>query len=181
VAEMEPLYDQYDAFITAGQGEAPPLEAHRSLTFWQKPNLFTAANVTSQPALELCNGFGQSGLPLGMQILGRPFDEETVLRVAYAYEQATPWHRQHPQLQPDLKAPELTPPPILAGTAEQSGAATRDACAAAAQRAGLQLNDEQFAQLLESAPYALSMAGRLRRDHDFVHEPANVFSFPATW
>jgi aspartyl-tRNA(Asn)/glutamyl-tRNA(Gln) amidotransferase subunit A len=178
VAEMQPLYDQYDAFITAGQGEAPPLEAHRSLTFWQKPNLFTAANVTSQPALELCNGFGGNGLPLGMQILGRPFDEETVFRVAYAYEQATPWHRQQPQLRPDTQAPELTPPPVLAGTAAHTDAATRDACAAAAKRAGLQLNDEQFAQLLESAPYALSMAGRLRRDHDFAHEPANVFSFP---
>ena len=39
VAEMAPLYRQYDAFITAGQGEAPRLDAHRSLTFWQRPNL----------------------------------------------------------------------------------------------------------------------------------------------
>jgi aspartyl-tRNA(Asn)/glutamyl-tRNA(Gln) amidotransferase subunit A len=179
VAEMAPLYDQYDVFITAGQGEAPPLEAHRSLAFWQRPNLFTAANVTSQPALELCNGFGSNGLPLGMQVLGRPFDEATVLRVAYAYEQATPWHRQHPQLHAGRQAPVLTPPPTLAGTADQTDAATREACAAAAQCAGLRLNDEQFAQLLEGAPYALSMARRLRRDHGYAHEPANVFSFPA--
>src|SRR5207245_9395555 len=66
VAEMAPLYQRYDAFITAGQGEAPRLEAHRSLTFWQRPNLFTAANVTSQPALQICNGFGTHGLPLRM-------------------------------------------------------------------------------------------------------------------
>jgi aspartyl-tRNA(Asn)/glutamyl-tRNA(Gln) amidotransferase subunit A len=178
---MAPLYDKYDAFITAGQGEAPRLDAHSSLAFWQRPNLFTAANVTSQPALELCNGFGTNNLPLGMQILGRPFDEATVLRVGYAYEQASTWHRQHPQLRAGVQAPVLTPPPILAGTAGDTDASTRAACASAAQRAGLQLNDEQFAQLLEGAPYALSMVQRLRRDHGYADEPANVFCFPAHW
>jgi aspartyl-tRNA(Asn)/glutamyl-tRNA(Gln) amidotransferase subunit A len=179
VAEMGPLYQQYDVFITAGQGEAPRLDAHRSLAFWQRPNLFTAANVTSQPALEICNGFGAHGLPLGMQVLGRPFDDATVLRVGHAYEQATDWHRRHPPLRAGAEAPAVTPPPILAGTADQTDAATRQACVYAAQRAGLKLNDEQFAQLLEGAPYALGMVQRLRRDHSYVHEPANVFRFPA--
>ena len=181
VAEMASLYRHYDAFITAGQGEAPLLEAHRSLTFWQRPNLFTAANVTSQPALEICNGFGTHGLPLGMQVLGRPFDDATVLRVGYAYEQATGWHHQHPQLLVGVQAPELTPPPLFAGMADQADAATRAACAQAAQRAGLTLNDEQWTQLLEGAPYALSMVQRLRRDHGYADEPANVFSFPANF
>ena len=181
VAEMAPLYRQYDAFITAGQGEAPRLDAHSSLAFWQRPNLFTASNVTSQPVLELCNGFGTHGLPLGMQILGRPFDDATVLRVGHAYEQATDWHRRHPQLQAGAQAPVLTPPAVLAGTADQTDAATREACAYAAQRAGLKLNDEQFAQLLEGAPYALGMVQRLRRDHGYGHEPANVFRFPASF
>jgi aspartyl-tRNA(Asn)/glutamyl-tRNA(Gln) amidotransferase subunit A len=181
VAEMAPLYRQYDAFITAGQGEAPRLDAHRSLTFWQRANLFTASNVTSQPALEICNGFGTHGLPLGMQVLGRPFDDVTVLRVGHAYEQATGWHHQHPQLLADTQAPVLTPPPILAGTADQTDATTREVCAQAAQHAGLTLNDEQFAQLLEGAPYALGMAKRLRREHGYANEPANVFSFPASF
>lgn len=180
VAEMAPLYRQYDAFITAGQGEAPRLDAHRSLTFWQRPNLFTAANVTSQPALEICNGFGAHGLPLGMQVLGRPFDDATVLRVGHAYEQATDWHRQHPRLREGAEVPVLTPPAVLAGTADQTDAATREACVYAAQRAGLNLNDEQFAQLLEGAPYALAMVQRLRRDHGYADEPANVFRFPAS-
>jgi aspartyl-tRNA(Asn)/glutamyl-tRNA(Gln) amidotransferase subunit A len=180
VAEMASLYRQYDAFITAGQGEAPRLDAHRSLTFWQRPNLFTAANVTSQPALEICNGFGAHGLPLGMQVLGRPFDDGTVLRVGHAYEQATDWHRRHPPLHEGTEVPVLTPPPVLAGTADQTDAATREACAYAAQRAGLRLTEEQFAQLLEGAPYALSMVQRLRRDHVYTHEPANVFRFPAS-
>ncbi|MGE3540076.1 MAG: amidase [Candidatus Tectimicrobiota bacterium] len=181
VAEMAPLYAQYDAFITAGQGEAPRLEAHSSLAFWQRPNLFTASNVTSQPVIELCNGFGSQGLPLGMQILGRPFDESTVLRIGHAYEQATVWHTRHPSLQPGAQAPAVTPPPTLAGTAEQADASMRAICAQAARRAGLHLTEEQFAQLLEGAPYALAMAGRLRREHDYTDEPGNIFHFPASF
>jgi aspartyl-tRNA(Asn)/glutamyl-tRNA(Gln) amidotransferase subunit A len=180
VAEMAPLYRQYDAFITAGQGEAPRLDAHRSLTFWQRPNLFTAANVTSQPVIGLCNGFGTDGLPLGMQVLGRPFADATVLRVGYAYERATGWRHRHPPLVAGRAAPTLTPPPVLSGTADEVDARTRDLCAHAAARAGLTLNDEQFAQLLEGAPYALEMLRRLRRDHGYADEPANIFSLPTS-
>jgi len=104
----------------------------------------------------------------------------TVLRVGHAYEQATGWRRQHPQLRADARAPELTPPPLLAGTADQADATTREVCAQAARRAGLRLNEEQFAQLLEGVPYALGMVQRLRRDHGYADEPANVFSFPTT-
>jgi len=114
-------------------------------------------------------------------VLGRPFDEATVLRVGHAYQQATSWQQQHPQLRAEAQAPVLTPPPILAGTADQADAVTRAACAQAAQRAGLTLNEEQFAQLLEGAPYALGMVKRLRRDHGYGDEPANVFSFPASF
>jgi aspartyl-tRNA(Asn)/glutamyl-tRNA(Gln) amidotransferase subunit A len=38
------------------------------------------------------------GLPVGLQIIGEPFAEETILRVAYAYEQATEWHKRRPAL-----------------------------------------------------------------------------------
>jgi aspartyl-tRNA(Asn)/glutamyl-tRNA(Gln) amidotransferase subunit A len=95
-AEMEPLYSKFDAFVTAGMGEAPRLTDYRSVSFWQKPSLLTAWNVTGQPVLSLPNGFGRNGLPLGMQILGRPFGEEALLRVGHAYEQATEWHTLRP-------------------------------------------------------------------------------------
>jgi aspartyl-tRNA(Asn)/glutamyl-tRNA(Gln) amidotransferase subunit A len=55
-------------------------------------------NLTGQPAISLPCGFDSQGLPVGLQIVGRPFDEETVLRVAHAYEQATDWHRRRPPL-----------------------------------------------------------------------------------
>jgi aspartyl-tRNA(Asn)/glutamyl-tRNA(Gln) amidotransferase subunit A len=180
MVEMEPLYARFDAFVTAGMGEAPRLADYRSVSFWQKPSLLTAWNVTGQPVLALPNGFGRSGLPLGMQIVGRPFGEETILRVGQAYEQTTEWHTRRPALVPGAEAPVVTPPPVLSGTADQVDAATRDLCVKAASRAGLRLDDLMLAQLFEGAPYALGMVERLRRDHGLHHEPANIFSFPST-
>jgi aspartyl-tRNA(Asn)/glutamyl-tRNA(Gln) amidotransferase subunit A len=177
MVEMEPLYDRFDAFVTAGLGEAPRLTDYRSVSFWQKPSLLTAWNVTGQPVLALPNGFGRNGLPLGMQILGRPFGETTILRIGHAYEQATEWHRRRPALVPGAEAPAVTPPPVLSVT-EPADAVTRDLCATAARRAGLRLDDQTLAQLLEGAPYALAMVERLRRDHGIQHEPANIFTFP---
>lgn len=55
-------------------------------------------NVTGNPALAIPIGFGANGLPLSAQIVGRPFDEPTVLRVGAAYEAATGLNRIRPQL-----------------------------------------------------------------------------------
>jgi aspartyl-tRNA(Asn)/glutamyl-tRNA(Gln) amidotransferase subunit A len=176
--EMEPLYARFDAFVTAGMGEAPRLADYRSVSFWQRPSLFTAWNVTGQPVVQLPNGFGRHGLPLGMQVIGRPFGEATILRVGHAYEQATAWHRRRPPLVRGAAAPDVVPPPVLSGPADQADAETRDLCLRGARRAGLPLDELMLAQLLEGAPYALGMVQRLRRDHDLHHEPATVFSVP---
>ena len=53
-------------------------------------------NATHLPALSVPCGFTAAGLPIGLQIAGRPFDEATVLRVGHAYEQATEWHLRRP-------------------------------------------------------------------------------------
>jgi aspartyl-tRNA(Asn)/glutamyl-tRNA(Gln) amidotransferase subunit A len=55
-------------------------------------------NVTGVPAVTVPCGFTGAGLPIGLSVAGRPFDEITVLRVAQAYEQATEWHRQRPPI-----------------------------------------------------------------------------------
>jgi aspartyl-tRNA(Asn)/glutamyl-tRNA(Gln) amidotransferase subunit A len=55
-------------------------------------------NCTGNPAMSLPCGFTSAGLPVGLQIVGRHFDEATVLRVGHAYEQATPWHKKLPAL-----------------------------------------------------------------------------------
>jgi len=53
-------------------------------------------NITGLPTLAIPTGFSSSGLPLSMQISGRPFDEATVLRAGHAYQRATDWHRRRP-------------------------------------------------------------------------------------
>jgi aspartyl-tRNA(Asn)/glutamyl-tRNA(Gln) amidotransferase subunit A len=55
-------------------------------------------NGAQLPALSVPCGFTAGGLPIGLQIAGRPFDEATVLRAGYAYEQATGWERRRPDL-----------------------------------------------------------------------------------
>src|SRR5882724_3089698 len=179
MVEMDPLYARFDAFVTAGMGEAPRLADYRSVSFWQKPSPLTAWNVTGQPVLALPNGFGRNGVPLGMQMIGQPFGESTILRVGHAFARATAWHTRRPSLVRGAAAPDVTPPPVLSEPPDQADAETRDLCVKAARRAGLSLDDLMLAQLLEGAPYALGMARRLRRDHDLHHEPANVFTFPA--
>lgn len=58
--------------------------------------LSTLGNVTGLPALSVPSGFTTEGLPTGIQIIGRPFDEETVLNVGHAYESVTDWPRLAP-------------------------------------------------------------------------------------
>ncbi len=53
-------------------------------------------NLAGAPAISVNCGFNSEGLPIGLQIGGRPFDESTVLKVAHAYEQHTPWHNTRP-------------------------------------------------------------------------------------
>jgi aspartyl-tRNA(Asn)/glutamyl-tRNA(Gln) amidotransferase subunit A len=53
-------------------------------------------SATHLPALSVPCGFTAAGLPIGLQIAGRPFGEATVLRIGHAYEQATEWHLRHP-------------------------------------------------------------------------------------
>ena len=178
IAEARALYAKYDVLLTAGFGPAPRLDAHRTVNFWQRSNVFTPSNVTAGPALELCNGYSKSGLPLGMQIIGRPFDEATVLRAGHAYEQATPWRARRPQLTPGAPQPAVTPKGNDPQVPPDLDAKTRDLALDMAARAGLKLNEREQAILLECAPYALAMATRIRKDRGRFEEPALVFRFP---
>jgi len=55
-------------------------------------------NITGFPAISIPCGFSDSGMPMALQLCGRPFDEPTVLRAAHAYQQATEWHKRRPPL-----------------------------------------------------------------------------------
>ncbi|HEV2169412.1 MAG TPA: amidase family protein, partial [Candidatus Binatus sp.] len=58
-------------------------------------------NATGQPAITIPAGFSRAGLPIGLQIVGRPFGEFELLSLAAAYEAARPWLHLHPPLRGD--------------------------------------------------------------------------------
>jgi len=179
IAEAAPLYAKYDALVTAAPGPAPRLESWRTINFWQKASVTTPFNVLGGPALVQCIGFTPDGLPLSMQIVGRPFDDATVLRVAHAYEAATPWRARRPVLEPNA-AISTALPPIPDPAQPEIDAARCDEIAAACRRAGLTLNERHFQQICATAPYVEAMVGRLRRDPEFHEEPASIVCFSDT-
>ncbi len=65
-------------------------------TMWALSRLTRPANLTGFPALSVPCGFTQGGLPIGLQLTGRPFAEATILQIAHAYEQETTWHQRRP-------------------------------------------------------------------------------------
>ena len=92
----------YDALVfpTAGRG-AQPIEDDPAVTSKETssrlPFLFTRIfNLASCPAMSVPCGFDDRGMPVGLQIGGRPFSEETLFRIGHAYEQATDWHTRRP-------------------------------------------------------------------------------------
>jgi aspartyl-tRNA(Asn)/glutamyl-tRNA(Gln) amidotransferase subunit A len=62
----------------------------------ETPSYNLPFNMTGWPALSLCCGFGKGGLPLGIQLAAKPFQEQLLFRVGHAYEQATQWRQQRP-------------------------------------------------------------------------------------
>jgi aspartyl-tRNA(Asn)/glutamyl-tRNA(Gln) amidotransferase subunit A len=177
LAQMAPVYDKFDVLVTpAAAGPAPRLGTWRTISFWQNSSLTTPFNVTGGPALAQCMGFTPAGLPLSLQLAGRPFDETTVLRAAHAYETATNWRSRRPALQPGAIF-STEPPPALRAEAV-SDPATRDIVVAACRRAELSLNEAQIEMICAAAPYVMAMTRRLRRERDFREEPANIFQFP---
>ena len=92
--------------LPSGVGPAPPVESvpgvpskEMALAGLNARISFTGPfNLANVPAISVPCGFTESGLPLGLQIVGKPFAEETLFRVAHAYEQATTWHTRRPPI-----------------------------------------------------------------------------------
>ena len=97
-------FDSVDVILSPTTGVAAQLlgpdpvidsKAASSRIPWLLATTFSLANV---PALSVPCGFTATGLPIGLQIAGRPFDESTVLRAGHSYEQGTEWHSRRPQV-----------------------------------------------------------------------------------
>jgi aspartyl-tRNA(Asn)/glutamyl-tRNA(Gln) amidotransferase subunit A len=170
IEEMKAVWQRYDLLVTSGpQGPAPRFDTHKTVTFWQRPNITAPSNVTGDPALVMCNGFSKSGLPLSIQLIGKPFDEVGVLRAAAALEAAAGYRDKRPSLDYGATVTPATPPSTESPTPD---AATRARIEAVAKAAGLPLDDRLIAQLCETAPLIEAMRSRLSRAHPIEREPA---------
>ncbi len=99
VAATDALVRSCDALLIAGAFHvAPRFDEPDTVTPFTADTATTVFNVTGHPALSICTGYDTGGLPLNAQIVGRFFDEATVLQIAQAYESATPWRDRRPAL-----------------------------------------------------------------------------------
>jgi aspartyl-tRNA(Asn)/glutamyl-tRNA(Gln) amidotransferase subunit A len=95
--DMAAALGTVDVLVTpTTPGPAPAFDTVLSPDFPFARSNMAPFNMTGLPALAIPCGFTASGLPLSLQIAGRPFDEATVLRVGHSFEQATDWHRRRP-------------------------------------------------------------------------------------
>ncbi len=101
---MEELLRPYAALVLPTTPIVAPAIEQKTVTFGGRDvevrgllTRFTRLiNLVGLPAITVPCGFGADGLPVGLQIVGRPMDERTILTLAHAYEQATPWHTRRP-------------------------------------------------------------------------------------
>ncbi|WP_170378736.1 amidase [Ruegeria atlantica] len=97
--DVNRVLEEFDVLLTAGGlTPAPRLDQIDKFYILQKPLVTTPFDVTGHPAMAVCNGFFANDLPVGMQVVGRAFDEATVMRVAHAYESVTDWKDRVPLL-----------------------------------------------------------------------------------
>ena len=99
--DFEDVFQSYDVII----GPTTPTPAFKigentkdPLTMYANDILTIPVNLAGVPGISVPCGLSQEGLPLGLQIIGKHFDESTVYRVAHAFEQATDHHKKKPQL-----------------------------------------------------------------------------------
>jgi aspartyl-tRNA(Asn)/glutamyl-tRNA(Gln) amidotransferase subunit A len=89
---------QVDAVVSANTtGPAPLIDQVSTYSTFERASYTGPYNLTGSPALSVPIGF-ENGLPLAFQIAGKPFDEAGVMRVGYAFEQATEFHRCRPRI-----------------------------------------------------------------------------------
>lgn len=95
---MQKVMASVDLLMLPTSEPAGKLEPIAPSSLFTKLSLTTPFNVGGNPALSVCSGFAENGLPFSLQIVGRLFDDATVLRAGDAYEKATSWRAKRPVL-----------------------------------------------------------------------------------
>jgi len=97
--EFDRAFEKYDALITPTSPTIPfkiGEKVDNPLQMYLSDVCTLPINIAGVPAISIPAGFAD-GLPIGMQIIAKPFAEETILKIAYAYQQATEWHKRKPK------------------------------------------------------------------------------------
>ncbi len=96
---LDLFFDDIDFFITPTTRIPAPRIGSDALNLAQHLTAFTAPfDVTGVPAISIPCGFTREGLPIGLQIVGRAWNETRILQVAHQFQQVTDWHRRMPLL-----------------------------------------------------------------------------------
>jgi aspartyl-tRNA(Asn)/glutamyl-tRNA(Gln) amidotransferase subunit A len=98
--EFDQAFERFDALVTPTSPTTPFKIGEKiddPLQMYLSDICTLPINIAGVPAISIPAGFAD-GLPIGMQIIGKPFGEENILKIAHAYQQATEWHKRKPQI-----------------------------------------------------------------------------------
>jgi len=98
--EFDQAFEKYDALVTPTSPTVPFRIGEKvddPLQMYLSDVCTLPINIAGLPAISIPAGFAD-GLPIGMQIISKPFGEETILKIAHAYEQSTEWHKRRPNI-----------------------------------------------------------------------------------
>jgi aspartyl-tRNA(Asn)/glutamyl-tRNA(Gln) amidotransferase subunit A len=98
---VQNVFADVDLIAVACNEPAGKLAPTSPQWMFEQASYSTPFNVSGNPALSICNGFAEDGMPFSLQLAGRLFDEATVLRAGDAYERATPWRDRRPTFATD--------------------------------------------------------------------------------
>src|SRR5271170_7339867 len=98
-AELQAAMAGLEVVLTAAQlSEAPRIDTLPKWDVFETPSFTMPFNVAGYPAISVCSGFGARDLPVAIQLVGKPFQEPTLLRVADAFEKATDFRSKRPAM-----------------------------------------------------------------------------------
>ncbi|HXX59170.1 MAG TPA: amidase, partial [Dehalococcoidales bacterium] len=98
--EFDAAFEKYDALVTPTSPTVPfkiGAKANDPLQMYLSDVCTLPINIAGIPGISIPAGFS-AGLPVGMQIIGKPFAESTLLKISHAFQQATDWHKQTPNI-----------------------------------------------------------------------------------
>jgi aspartyl-tRNA(Asn)/glutamyl-tRNA(Gln) amidotransferase subunit A len=98
-AELQAAMAGLDVVLTAAAaGEAPKIDSVAIWDLFERPSFTIPFNVSGYPAISVCSGFGEGGLPVAIQLVAKPFQEPVLFRIADAFEKATGFRDARPAL-----------------------------------------------------------------------------------